>query len=382
MTERILFVDDEPNVLQAIRRQLRGAYEVSLAGSGREALETLDREEPFAVVVSDLRMPEMDGVTLLEEVRKRAPDTVRMMLTGQADLQAAMNAINCSQIFRFATKPVGPTALKAALDASVEQHRLIVAERDLIENTLTAAIRALVDVLELVNPVAFGRATSLRAYVGHAAQALGLEDTWRYEVAAMLSQVGCVTLPPDLVQRVFAGQPVDDADRALFDSHPETAHRILGGIPRLESAAEIVAAQHATPAELEELDETVAIGARLIRIGLLYDARIREGSTSARAVAAISSNLEPGDLAVAQAFEGAAIDREDMVVRTLSLAELKTGMLLDEDVLACNELLLMTCGQEITSAMLERLKNFARGIGVREPIRVRIPASLVVPSRV
>jgi hypothetical protein len=197
----------------------------------------------------------------------------------------------------------------------------------------------------------------------------------------MLSQIGCVALPPGLLDRVLAGQPVDEGGQAMFDSHPEVARRILAGIPRLETVAEIVAAQHLGPDELRGLDDEVAAGARLIRIGLMYDSRIRQGMPSARAVGEVRLELDGREDGLARAFEGASTDREDMVVRTVSLDELKTGMVLDEDLFATNDLLLMTQGQEITPAMLERLRNFARGIGIAEPVRVRVPDTAVVPTR-
>src|SRR5690606_18712073 len=104
MTElmpRILCVDDEPNVLAGLERTLFDDYDVTTANSGVEALEILAEEEPFAIIISDMRMPNMDGATFLAEARKLEPDTVRMLLTGYSDVEAAISAINDGQIFRF-----------------------------------------------------------------------------------------------------------------------------------------------------------------------------------------------------------------------------------------------------------------------------------------
>lgn len=375
MNHRILFVDDEPNILSAIKRLMRGKYDVATAASAEEAHGMLDDAEPYAVVVSDLRMPGTDGIEFLEQVRTICPESVRVMLTGQADLQAAMEAINCSQIFRFITKPVAPDSLREALDAAAEQHRLIVAERELLEQTLTGSVRALTDVLELVNPVAFGRSTSIRAHVTHAARALGAESLWEYELAAMLSHVGCVALPAELVERVLAGQEVDEAEASMFRSHPRVAEGLLEGIPRLETVAKIVASQLYGDELLDKADPRVALGARLIRLASIYEGHIRQGLPAARALEYLKSACPESNGRLAEAFRGICRSRDQMVVRTVSLAELKIGMLLDEDVLANNGLLIMTSGQEVTSALLERLRNFARGIGISEPIRVRIPAA-------
>lgn len=102
---RILLVDDEPNVLSALARQLHPLYQVSLTPSPEEGLLLLEREGPFAVVLSDMRMPKMDGATFLKHVRERSPDTIRLLLTGHADLESAIAAVNEGQVFRFLTKP-------------------------------------------------------------------------------------------------------------------------------------------------------------------------------------------------------------------------------------------------------------------------------------
>ncbi len=121
---RILIVDDEELVLDALQRQLRSRFDVTTATGGKEAIRLVMSQGPYAVVVSDLKMPEMDGVTLLYLIRQIAPDTVRVLLTGKADLEAAASAINVGNIFRFLNKPCPPAMLLRALDAAVEQYQL------------------------------------------------------------------------------------------------------------------------------------------------------------------------------------------------------------------------------------------------------------------
>ena len=150
---RVLFVDDEPDLLAALARILRSEYfQVSTAASGAAALEMLQRSGPYAVIVSDLRMPEMDGVSLLQAARKLAPDTVRVLFTGQPDLERAIAAVNEGEIFRFVTKPSSRVALALMLRGAGEQYQLITAERVLLEHTLRGSIKALTDILGPANP--------------------------------------------------------------------------------------------------------------------------------------------------------------------------------------------------------------------------------------
>jgi CheY-like chemotaxis protein len=131
MSDKILFVDDESSALDGFRRILHGSFDVTTAGSGGEGLMTLDRDGPFAVVVSDMRMPGMSGAEFLARVRQKAPDTVRMMLTGQADLHSAMEAVNRGHILHFLTKPCPKTVLVAAINSGLDQYHTLVEVKEL-----------------------------------------------------------------------------------------------------------------------------------------------------------------------------------------------------------------------------------------------------------
>ena len=147
----VLCVDDEPEVLQANAMLLRRKYEVLTANSGIAALELLKTKTP-AVIISDMRMPGMDGATLLARVHEIMPSMSRILLTGQADTKAAAAAVNQGRIFRFLMKPCGVDELLEAIAAGVEQHRVIGAEQVLLDQTLRGAVRALGHLLALIDP--------------------------------------------------------------------------------------------------------------------------------------------------------------------------------------------------------------------------------------
>jgi len=129
MNRCVLFVDDEPNVLEGIQRTLRKQVELRTASSGAEALRLMREAGPFALVVSDMRMPAMNGAQFLAKVREQEPDTIRMILSGQADLEATLAAVNEGHIHRFLTKPCPTDQLLAAVEDGLHQHRLLTAEK-------------------------------------------------------------------------------------------------------------------------------------------------------------------------------------------------------------------------------------------------------------
>lgn len=135
---RILCVDDEPHVVAALRDALRREFDVSTATSGPEALQVLADASPFTVVVSDFAMPGMDGSEFLAQARVIAPDAIRILLTGHATVHSAIDAVNNGFIFRFLTKPCSHRQLQQAIEDAVEQHRLITADRVLLERKVEA----------------------------------------------------------------------------------------------------------------------------------------------------------------------------------------------------------------------------------------------------
>jgi DNA-binding NtrC family response regulator len=147
MSEKILFVDDDPALLAACRRLLGGRFDLDTAQSGEAGLAKLMEDGPFGVVVADQQMPEMDGVEFLAVVKQRAPDTIRIMLSGNADLQAAIRAVNEGSIFRFLTKPCQPASLARALEDALAQRRLGLAEKELLQKALSERPKQLTDSL-------------------------------------------------------------------------------------------------------------------------------------------------------------------------------------------------------------------------------------------
>ena len=141
MNNKILCVDDEDMILKGFQLNLRKDFELHLASNGIEGLEVFDREGGFSVVLSDMRMPQMDGATMLGEIKKRDPEVVTVLLTGQTDFESAMSAVNSGSVFRMLAKPCPPEDLIKVLHASIEQNDLIRSKRILVGSNITWCCR-------------------------------------------------------------------------------------------------------------------------------------------------------------------------------------------------------------------------------------------------
>jgi response regulator RpfG family c-di-GMP phosphodiesterase len=381
MNAKILLVDDERNVLTAYERILRSKFEIETAEGGEAALAKFANGGVYAVVVADRQMPGMDGVQLLGKIRGLSPDTVRMMLTGNADMESVIRLVNESNIFRFLTKPCPTALLLKALEDAQRLYHLVVAERELLNKTLDGSIKLLTDILSMVDSPAFGQSQSLREAITAATARLGLENAWEIQLAAMLAPIGNVTVPPETLVRSRSGQPLSAAEQHMLAHRPETAARLLENIPRLEGVARVVRYQNKAfdgsgfPQDAVTGDG-IPVGARLLKIILDFMELQRGGVPQAAAFETMKGRnglYDPALLAVMlQSFEGKASGpvRAARLSMAVTVRELAKGMVLRSNVETKDGTLLLRAGNEVNEMTLEKIINFDSVVGIKEPIMV------------
>lgn len=384
--ERVLLVDDEANVLESLNRQLRRRFAVTTALGGEAGLEELERGDDFCVVVSDLMMPGMDGITFLSRVRERAPDSVRVLLTGNFDLDSAVAAVNEGSVFRFLTKPCNPTTLDQALTAAAEQHRLITVERTLLERTLHGSIKALTDVLALINPAGFGRATRAKSIVAEFLSFLGLESSWEIEIAAMLSQIGSVTLSAGTVEKLYRGENISYAETLAVAKLPRVASELIKDIPRLEGVREVLASQNLRYDGVESPSRSpkgldIPWGGRALKIVLDFDVFVTKGMPAPVAIDALRGRKEWYDPELLEKFaemHAASEPRKEIV--QMDLRAVRPGMVFAEDVQTGTGLLLVARGQEASERLIERIRNFAHLDAVQDSVHMIVASKEIASS--
>lgn len=276
MTEKILLVDDESHAFTDYKRQLNGRFKIEIAESGQEGLNVLERQGPFAVVVSNRRMLDIDGAQFLSAVKKRAPDTVRIILAERADLETVVQAVNAGNVFRFLAKPCSSETLTGALEAGIKQYRLIKFEKESHKKALLGVVDALVEILSLVNPAAFKKSLRVSQIVSHVAIRMNLSDLGQIQLAGILSQIGCVALPPDLLEKNYNREEITRGEMNMFSTHPHVASALLKKIPQFENIARMIERQQQPlksgkgKAALQD-DYLVDVGAQILNVALAYD---------------------------------------------------------------------------------------------------------------
>jgi len=373
--QKILIVDDDVNMLAAYKRKLSFSYQIEVAQNGVLGLQVLERKGPFPVVISDFRMPKMDGLAFLSKTKTICPDTVRIMLTGHADLNTAIAAVNDGHVFKLLIKPCAPDTLKHSIEQAIRQFDLVQSERILLEETLKGSIHVLSDLLSLTNPIAFKQASRLKRYVQHMAVVTGLDDIWQFEVAALLSNIGCIALHPEILVNIYAGNLVSEEEKAMYARHPEVGQKLLEKIPRLELVARMIGKQNEKFRDIgssykSENEKRVAMGAQLICVARDFDQLIAEGEEKENALEQMKKNQGRYNPELVQALHSFDLEIGDFITRTIEIDELEIDMIIADDIRSKNGLLLVNKGQHVTLPIIERLKSFHRGVGLDNPIRI------------
>lgn len=378
---KILCVDDEEQVLNGLEMLLGRRYNVLTATGGELALKMLVEHADVEAIISDMRMPGMDGAAFLREARDVAPDATRILLTGQAELASAIAAINEGQIFRFLTKPCPPSDLQIAIEAAVKQYRLVVSERVLLEGTLQGSIRAMIEVLSMTNPLAFGRGTRVQSEAMKLAEKLDMGTPWQLNVAAMLMEIGSITLPDPVLEKLHHGKELDDADQVLVDRAYGVTEKVLANIPRLEVVRAIVGlvTRGTLPREFilsaEQTEEAQRL-ARVLRAAAEYDQLEAQGMTPKLAVETMDSRGDFPDVIIEALTVMHTTDGTRGRLAELPPSSLRVGMVLADDLRMSTGAMLVPRGFTVSEGLLARLAHLADG-ALRGKVRVYVDAGSV-----
>lgn len=426
----LLLVDDEPYILSALQRLLRPlGYRIFTATGGAAGLEILERER-IDLIISDMRMPEMDGAQFLAQVAKRWPDTLRILLTGYADLPSAIAAINQGRIYCYVSKPWGDNDLKLiiaralehlhtqrekehlealtraqneelkALNASLEEKvRARTAELEQVMQMLeasyaslkkgySATIRVFSHLIEARDPASSGHGQRVAETAEALARALGLHEPEVQDVvfAAQLHDLGKIALSDALLHKPF--HLLVPEERAHVARHPVVGQTLLMALEPLGEAARLIRAHHERydgagyPDRLA--GDAIPLGARILAVAEDYDelqmglvtperlssteaaAFIREGRGRRYDPTAVEAFLEW--------WKQRPADAKGSGERRYRPGGLKPGMRLARDLVTHTGMLLLPRGTELTAAHLERLRALERTMGWQVEVYVQVNA--------
>jgi hypothetical protein len=202
-------------------------------------------------------------------------------------------------------------------------------------------------------------------------------NVWQYEIAALMSQIGCITLPSDILHKLYAGVELNPEERRIYEHHPEVGRRLFANIPRMEQVAGMVGLQLAPMSDFEEEastveDATICRGAQMLKVAIDYDLLKYQGMTHKAILAKMKGKPGVYNPEILNELEGLKIRGEQGKVVNLKVKDIQTGMVAEEDVFANNGALIIPRGQRVTWPILQGLDNFSKQVGIQEPVCMRM----------
>lgn len=369
MKERVLLVDDEDNLLSAVKRQLRGQFDIHSAHSPHVAIQMLEKDPSYSVIVSDMRMPGMNGIEFLQAAQKISPNSIRIMLTGNSDQNTASNAINESHVYKFLTKPCSTETIEKALTDAVFQFHISQVERELLDKTLQGSIQLLTDILSLTAPDLFHQATEAQHLCECLAKKICPEETLNLKLAALFSDISAIAVPKDLFVKVREGSALTkDESHALFYSI-DLSRSLLANIPKLEEVSQIVFYQYknfdGTGEPSDSKHNSAPLASQVLRICKDYFYLRTKNLSVAECFKILVSRKGIYNPKVLQVFGSEILNFNNERSKTITKkkvtsSELNSNQTLIEDIRTNTGLLLLAAGTKLSEISILRIQNHSR----------------------
>ncbi len=364
MSKTILLVDADGSILAGLPESLQRQYSFQWASSYHSALTRLESADECCLIIAELGLDNQNGITFLNRVRKDFPKTVRMVMTAHNDFSDVYDALNTAEAYRFIKKPCPPDALAKLIRKGLRKYKSDKEKQQAMRKALLGSVKAMVDILDMVNPEAMGFATRIRKRVIKTGRTLKFRPLWQLELAVQLSHIGCVALPSEVLMKVDTGDKLSPEEEKLFGMHPQIASNLLANINQMAPVAEIVRQQH------DFLNGDQPLGSRIIKVALDLDRLERAGNNPLTILDSMAAEETKYDLQVVEAMRTFICPTEDNPISKLDVGELHEGMVIAKDLVNNDGTKLLLRGQSISKASLARLKTFHRLLGITAPIHV------------
>jgi hypothetical protein len=311
------------------------------------------------------------------------PDASRIMLTGAAELDMAIDAVNRGKIFRFLIKPCPSDMFINAVKAGIRQYQLLVSERELLSKTLNGSVKIMIDILGALNPELFSQATRTRDRARRLAMAIHLEQVWEVELAALLCQIGVVTLPQEVLLKAKSGQSLSEKENRMLAAVPKTGSQLVKNIPRLQNVAVAIENQNSPfggrPGSLS--GESIPAAARILKIVLDYERLSSKGEDPRQVFEEMAAETNQYDLFILEVFRQEVLQLDQLKIKkdpytvpknkkVVRIEDLQTGMVLVNDIVDCHGRLVIAKGTTITEVYKYKLIYFYWNESLYEPVLV------------
>ena len=378
----VLVVDDTEANVDILVDALGELYDVSVAMDGREALDSVG-DEPPDLILLDIMMPEMDGYEVCRRLKghERYGKIPIIFLTALTEVENKTKGFQLGAV-DYITKPFEIAEVKARVETHLKLGLAEADLRELVVKTLGGAIEVMTEILSVANPTAFSRTSRLKRHANALMTAFNLTDFWQIRMAAMLSQIGCIAISPETIEKIFSGRQVLVEEEEAYKRHPQIGYELISKIPRLEEVAEIIARQQDLQKNTgfqgdEQAQRLIQMGSRILKLVLAYEKLTYSGKSSVDALAELKKSEREYGPKLLEGFSR-IVESEpktaQMKVQKIYPRDIAVGMVLAKDIITSSGSVLVKAGTKINPFLFEILHDSSKSEYSEETFAVFVPA--------
>lgn len=364
---KIIYVTAEKHYAKEALAVLGKAFEVTVATTAKDGFLKLSKDQGARVVISDLRLPDVDGITFLAKVRSDFPKVVRILASGDEDFKALTGAVNLAHVYTILPRPCDPKVLRKAVVEAVKLYGKVRPDADALRDTMFGTVRMLVDILDLTHPVAVRRSKRIRRRARKVSEEVNAMTPQFMDMVVLLSNIGCVGLPAGLLKKIEKGASVSKEEQQIFLTHPSIAAHLLENIPRMGKIANVIRHQN-TPCS-----EKPPLGARVLKACIDLDHLQIKGMSADKGIEYMRGKPDVYDVKVVDALGKHLGDSGKTVCNEISVAELKPGMVMQADMVTESGTVLLQKGDVLSDSSYQRINAFSDLLHIKEPVCAVMP---------
>ncbi|MFC1606463.1 response regulator [Candidatus Latescibacterota bacterium] len=374
----ILVVDDTVENIDVLNGILKEDYKIKVALNGEKALKIAESKEPPDLILLDVMMPDMDGYEVCVRLKSNSA-TAKIpviFVTAKTEVEDETMGFELGAV-DYITKPVSPPTVQARVKTHIELFNSRNSIEQMLSKTLMGSIKLLSDILALANPQAFSQASRLKRYARDIAAYLKLSEVWKYEMAALLSQIGCVTIPHDILEKILADEKLTIKEKEMYKTIPVIGQDLLDNIPRLNLLAKMIGQQQETLSTVKAAEDVIkwdpiVLGGQILKVAIEYDKLISVGVAPRMAIIEMKNRGGIYPPVLLNAISETQVDLVEVTDMSVKIDELRDGMILLDDIITTSDIKLFKSGSEVTSYMLKLIQRYTKYMKIREPIRIQV----------
>lgn len=370
---KLVVVDDSESNIDVLMNLLGDDYQVSVAMDGKSALRVISQTVPDLVLL-DVMMPGMDGYEVCRRLKadNKTKDIPVIFVTAKGEVEDETLGFEIGAV-DYITKPISPPVVKARINTHLRLKQAQQDLQDLLSKTFSGTITVLTDILSLTNPIAFRHTKRIKNYVVRIAEEMGLPDLWEYELAAMLSHIGCIAVPPKILKHIYSGRKITDKEAEIYKEHPKVAYELLQSIPRLESVAKMIASQYeqdnSCNGDFEK--NPIKLGSQILNLVRDFDQLSANGASPEKVMSQMRTAKQNYSLQLLDALERVLNrNKDEQSTKKINITQLSEGMITADDIYNNNNILMVSKGTELSSTIIKALQRHAQLQKINNELRV------------